>query len=104
MTGGARDPGVGTVERELGHSMVEGLRIEANNVSVAPLVIRVAVLAFGARDVWNGAVETPAPANIRCDVLVANETQIVLPLLLKNTMALPAVRFELRVTLHNRSR
>lgn len=104
MTRGAGNPGVRTVQRELGHSVVKGIRVEANNVGVASLMIRVAMFALGARDVRNGAVETPPPADIRCDVLVADETQIVLLLLLKNTMALLAVRFELRVTLDDRPR
>jgi hypothetical protein len=104
MTRGASSLGVRTVQRELGHSVVKGIRVEANNVGVASLMIRVAMFALGARDVRNGAVETPSPANIRRDVLVANETQIVLPILLKYAVALLAIRFNFRVTLDDRSR
>jgi len=104
MTRGARSLGVRADQRELGHSMIKGVRVEAYDIRVAPLVIGVAVLALSGRDARDGAVETPPPADIRCDVLVANEAKVVLPPLLKCTMALLAVQFEFRVTLDDRPR
>jgi len=104
MARGARKLGVRAVQRELCHSMVKGVRVEAYDICVATLVVGVAVLALSGRDPRNSRVEAPSPADIRCDVLVANEAKVVLPPLLKCTMALVAVRFELRVTLDDRSR
>ena len=104
VTRGARSLGVRADQRELGHSMVKGVRVEAYDVRVAPLVISVAVLALSDRDARDGAVETPSPADVRGDVLVASETQVVLPPLFKGTVALLAVRLELCVTLDDRPR
>jgi hypothetical protein len=86
-------------KRELGHSMIKSVRIQADDICVSSLVIGMTMSALGTGDAWCATVKAAPPGNVARDILVTGKTQIVLTIFFKRCMALIAVGFELRVTL-----
>lgn len=91
-------------QRKFGHSVIESIRIESNNIGVPTLVVGMAVFALHAGNIGNDAVKATLSDDGFLDILVTEEAQIILPLFSECTVAFVAVRFELRMALHDWTR
>ncbi len=73
MASGASQPLVRAFQGEIGLLMIEGIRIEMDDVGIAAYMFGVANLASQLLDVFDAAVESPFVIDIRLDLLMAVE-------------------------------
>ena len=99
MTRGARSLGVRADQRELGHSMIKGVRVEAYDIRVAPLVIGVAVLALLPLHLGIAAMKPFFLFEVNAHRLVACQALLILPAFFKQDVTLGTLRFVFGVTL-----
>lgn len=71
MAAWTRDGGMCPLQGKVSETVIEGLRVQANDIRLSPLVILVTVAAFVSRDISPFPMSPALKRDIRGDLLMA---------------------------------
>ncbi len=103
MTAPALHPPVCSDQWIVGRSVIECFNIEPDDVRLSSHVLAVASATHANHGRWLRSMETAARPQIRCDIIVALETESSFGSALEGTVTASALRFDIGVPLDHRA-